>query len=558
MTKPTAPAHRLPRRSFLGLACGAGLAGMLPGCAEAPEAAEVPLEIDIDRLTYPSQYRRAVPEIFATRPEPPSLSKAIVIGSGFGGAVTALRLAQAGIGVTILERGSRWPNDPWRQIFTNETWPDGRGYWFRKHIDQMAGIRVRMDVFGGVLDVTEYAGIDVWRAACVGGGSVVYAGATVQPERDYFDALFEGVVDYDELDRVYYPRARQMLGAAPAPADIMACDSFGHHRVWEDQVRAAGYSPSRVLSTFDWAVVRKELLETSRASCLIGESNLGNSNGAKRDLTKTYLRLAEQTGRAKIYPGQRVLGIGRDAQGRYLVEVESIDPFGNVLSRRTIAGEKLFLAAGSIGSSELLVKARARGDLPNLNEHVGEGWGTNGDTAIVRSWSDLEGARQASSIPTGFTDPTARLPFTMQSYSTPGLSRNYGIIGSLGMILDLTNRGRFVYDAASDRVDLDFPATGNDDAVEIAREVNDAVADASDSVPGFLYVPDVNGSFTAHPLGGAVLGRATDAYGRVLGYDGLYVMDGALVPGNTGAVNPSLTITAIAERNVERILTDDF
>jgi cholesterol oxidase len=68
----------------------------------------------------------------------------------------------------------------------------------------------------------------------------------------------------------------------------------------------------------------------------------------------------------------------------------------------------------------------------------------------------------------------------------------------------------------------------------------------------------VRGDFTAHPLGGAVLGKATDDYGRVLGYDGLYVLDSAAIPGSTGAVNPSLTISALAERNIERIIAEDL
>ncbi|MER2206150.1 MAG: GMC oxidoreductase, partial [Rhodococcus sp. (in: high G+C Gram-positive bacteria)] len=68
------------------------------------------------------------------------------------------------------------------------------------------------------------------------------------------------------------------------------------------------------------------------------------------------------------------------------------------------------------------------------------------------------------------------------------------------------------------------------------------------------FAKDVNSSFTAHPLGGAVLGKATDGYGRVKGYDGLYVMDGAAIPGSTGTVNPSLTITALAERNIAQII----
>jgi len=84
----------------------------------------------------------------------------------------------------------------------------------------------------------------------------------------------------------------------------------------------------------------------------------------------------------------------------------------------------------------------------------------------------------------------------------------------------------------------------------VTSDIN--LADANNVDTGVLGIQDdVNASFTAHPLGGAVLGKATDNFGRVKGYEGLYVMDGAMINGNTGAVNPSLTISALAERNIE-------
>jgi cholesterol oxidase len=91
--------------------------------------------------------------------------------------------------------------------------------------------------------------------------------------------------------------------------------------------------------------------------------------------------------------------------------------------------------------------------------------------------------------------------------------------------------------------------------VAATRQLNNRIADASSSLPGLLgLVSDVSADWTAHPLGGAVLGKALDSFGRVKGHPGLYVMDGAAVPGSTGAVNPSLTIAALAERNIEQIL----
>jgi cholesterol oxidase len=163
-------------------------------------------------------FRQWVPEIFAPLPDPPDHTEAIVVGSGFGAAITALRLAQAGVANTVLERGSRWPNDPHREIFTGDDLPDGRGFWHRTEFTGVTKVAMNFANFGGVLDVTPFDGIDVWRGAAVGGGSVVYTGAMIEPERRFFDQIFGGTVAFDEMDRVYYPRVRQMLRTSTTPS----------------------------------------------------------------------------------------------------------------------------------------------------------------------------------------------------------------------------------------------------------------------------------------------------------------------------------------------------
>ena len=119
------------------------------------------------------------------------------------------------------------------------------------------------------------------------------------------------------------------------------------------------------------------------------------------------------------------------------------------------------------------------------------------------------------------------------------------------MVYDTKNRAKIEYNADTDSCDLLWPKNGNDETIAATRVINTKIADASlgvSGVPGLI--DDVQATFTAHPLGGVVLGKATDGYGRVHGYDGLYVMDGAMVNGTTGAVNPALTISALAERNI--------
>ncbi|WP_444980684.1 GMC oxidoreductase [Nocardia shimofusensis] len=528
----------------------AGLAALFAGASSisgVPHAAAIPGWHDL--------FREWVPEIFGRLPEPPSHSTALVIGSGFGAAVTALRLAEAGVQTCVLERGSRWPNDPWREIFTGDDLPDGRGFWHRTSFTGVTKVPMTFSSFGGVLDCTEYPGIDVWRAAAVGGGSVIFSGVMIAPQRAMFDEVFRGVVDYGELDRVYYPRVRQMLRLDPMPADIYRSAPFAHSRAWDQQVRAAGYEPQPNDSIFDWNIVRAELSGGVRPSATVARSNLGNSNGAKFDLNQNYLKYAEATGKAAVYPGQRVDAIARESGGRYAVTVTTLDPTGAELGTRTLTCDKLFLGAGSIGTSELLVRARATGALPDLGEHIGEGWGTNGDVVLARGASSLDGFGQGVPSASRIFDDSD-VPLTLENWYIPGIPVETGALASLGMVLD-SARTRFRYDSATGEVGLSWNPADRERVTEAARAVDERIAAQSGSLLGFRSLGyDANGLFTAHPLGGAVLGKATDEYGRVHGHPGLYVVDGAMIPGSTGTVNPSLTIAALAERNIERILRD--
>ncbi|OYD70284.1 GMC oxidoreductase [Rhodococcus sp. OK302] len=498
-------------------------------------------------------YRNLVPELFVPSPPAPAHSEAIVIGSGFGASATALRLAQNGTAVTVLERGLRWPRDPLREIHTSDLLADGRGVFRRTSFTNLTGLPVVCDYFSGVLDATDYENISVWRGAAVGGGSVIFTGVMIAPERRFFDAVFGNSLSYDEMASTWYPKVRQMLRLSPLPEDLYQTANFGHSRRWDRDARRAGFDPQRIDGIWNWDVVRSELSGGARPSASAGETNMGNSNGAKFDLNQNYIPAAEATGKTTVCYGHQALSIGRDRDGRYIVEVESSDPTGMVLSRRTITCDRLFLGAGSIGTSELLVRAQATGALPNLNEHIGKGWGTNGDGAMVRSFGFSDGNAQAAPSASRIVDETG-MPLSLENWHVPGVPVNIGLLGSLGMTLD-SQRADFTYDARSNRVVLNWPKNGSAATVEALRAVQNKMSFAGTTLPGTLpLAQDVNSSFTAHPLGGAVLGKATDGYGRVKGYDGLYVMDGAAIPGSTGTVNPSLTITALAERNVAEII----
>ncbi|WP_241703739.1 GMC oxidoreductase [Leifsonia shinshuensis] len=500
-----------------------------------------------------AKYSVMVPEIFVAPQAVPTHMPALVIGSGFGGSIAALRLGEAGIRTAVLERGLPWPRDPNRAIFANDALPDGRALWHRRSFTGISGVPVATPKFGGVLDATDYANIQVWRGAAVGGGSVVFTGVLIEPEERFFRTVFDDRVDFEKMHEVYYPRARARLKASPMPDDVYRSQPFGHSRVWDAQARKAGFEPQPLDSIFDWDVVRAELDGRSRSSATIGESNYGNSNAAKYDLTQNVLPAALATGNVSVHHSHVVDAIGRDSSGRYWVDIRVIAPGGKVQQTRRVTCDRLFLGAGSIGTSELLVKAKALRTLPALSGAVGTGWGTNGDAALVRTCSLSEGLTQGSPSASRVLDETG-LPLSLENWYVPGLPLNVGLIGSLGMVLDST-RASFRWDAATKKVVLDWPRGGNDRVVAALRAVHDKIARANFVGTGFPgLAPDVNASFTAHPLGGVVLGEATDTFGRVNGYDGLYVVDGAAIPGSTGTVNPSLTIAALAERAMDDIL----
>lgn len=501
------------------------------------------------------KYKALVPELFMDVARPPTYTPNIVIGSGFGGAISALRLAQAGQQVTVLERGLRWPNAPKRDIFTNDILPDGRAFWYRTSAKMISGLTTYFDSFAGVMDATDYDNMTVWRGAAVGGGSVIFTGVMIQPECKYFDAIFGGAVSYDEMNSVYYPRVRQMLKLSTMPTSIYNSNPLGHSRLWDDQVRKAGYTSYPVESIWNWGVVQSELSGGSWPSATIGMSNHGNSNGAKFDLNQNYLPQAEATGRAKVYSGHEVQGIGWDGS-RYTVDVIKRSPDGRQLDRYVLSCDRLFLGAGSVGTSELLVRAQAQRTLRNLNAETGKGWGSNGDTIVVRSFGVPKGFVQASPCASRIHDASGAMPVTLENWYVPGVPVDVGIVGSLGMAFDQTHRGNFQYNPSLDKVRLHWDAGGNDAVVAATRVVNNRICAASHTLAGAgVFSEDIKGrNWTAHPLGGAVLGRVTDAYGRVTGHPGLYVMDGAAIPGTTGAVNPSLTIAALAERNIENII----
>jgi cholesterol oxidase len=285
-----------------------------------------------------------------------------------------------------------------------------------------------------------------------------------------------------------------------------------------------------------------------------GDCFLGVNNGGKHSLDVTYLAQAEATGSCTIRTHHNVRSIARAADGRWVVHATRTDDSGNALEEKVITTRALVLAAGSLGTSRLLVEAQAHDTIPDLPEAVGECWGTNGDRIYV--WTDPLtdfGAEQGGPCVYGSMDwdDAATANTIVQAAIPPfGVDPRSTMVIGYGMTPD---RGRFRYDAASGRAVLRFPLLGDQASYRVIdRRMHEIVG-----LNGVLTDTNAALPSTWHGLGGVVMGRACDLAGRVLGQRGLYVLDGALIPGSSGACNPSMTIAAVAEHAMDAIVRDD-
>ncbi|MFD4526239.1 GMC oxidoreductase [Streptomyces sp. NPDC058470] len=490
---------------------------------------------------------------------------ALVIGTGYGGSVAALRLAQAGVDVHMIEMGMAWDTPGTDgKIFANTTTPDYRSYWLRTRTKQplsnFLGFPIDKDVprYTGILDAEEMGGIIVYQGRGVGGGSLVNGGMAVTPKRENFAAVLPSV-NADEMYGTYYPRANAALGVSTIdPAWFDTTPGYQYARVGRKHAQRSGFPFVFVPDVYDWDYMKQEAAGTVPKSAMAGEILYGNNYG-KKSLQKTYLAQVAATGRVTISPLHKVTSVAPAAGGGYTVLIDQINTNGDTTTTKTVTADRVFFAAGSVGTSKLLVKLKATGALPALNSEIGKGWGDNGNVMCGRAnhlW-DATGSLQAS-IPCGGIDnwtaggafaEVAPLPTGIETWASFYLS-----------ITKNPNRAQFTWNAATGKAELDWQTAWKQPSIDMAKSIFDKI----NATEGTIYRTDLFGVYkiwgdhlTYHPLGGAVLNKATDNYGRLHGYSGLYVIDGSLIPGNT-SVNPFVTITALAERNIEKIIATDL
>jgi cholesterol oxidase len=529
----------------------------------------------------------------------------VLVGTGYGNAVTALRLAEKGHKVVMIEMGQLWTEpgqngklfspttNKWNWAKARYDYVDGRTMWNRDYTKapvrqfMLTSTSYKINYEAGVLDLIEYRddhnkvndAMQVYVGRGVGGGSLVNGAMAVTPPRSSFVEIFPEV-NADEMYNKYFPLANKTLGVNIVDkAWFEKADCYLFSRVSRKTAEDSGYKTVFVPSTYDMEYLKKEQAYLDKKgpqvvlSALDQEVIFGN-NAGKRSLDKTYLADAVGTGNVSIYALHQVTDIHEVPEnkgGGFELTVKNTDKYLKTLSTIKIHCNALFLGAGSCGTSELLVRARDKGrdgTLPKLksNKAIGQGWGNNGNIMSARfnigrsggPWT-ATGALQSTMPVMGINDwDNKDNPVFCEITPLPVGSETY-----TSMYLAITKtpqRSFFKYDQATDKVNLQWTTGQNDYSLKSFKKFLDKINTKENTT----YRDELFGTgnpfganFSYHPLGGCILGKATDNYGRVKGYDKLYVTDGSLIPGVLG-VNPFVTITALAERNIEEVIKKDF
>ncbi len=504
----------------------------------------------------------------------------VIIGSGFGGSVCGLRLVEKGYRVVMLEKGRRFaPED-----FPRSNWDLRRWRWMPR-----LGFR-------GLFKMTFLRHLTVLSGVGVGGGSLVYANTLPTPRDEFFRAPgWAHLADWRAELAPHYATALRMLGATEnphlGPAD-QAVRAIGR-----DLGREEGFRPVRVAVFF--GEPGKTVPDPyfggegpPRTGCtLCGGCMIGCRHGAKNSLDRNYLWLAERRG-LRIEADTEVTWVRPRPEGGF--EVEARQGRSRLHRRRVrFTARNVVFAGGVLGTVPLLLRLRARPDgLPRLSPRVGDRVRTNSEALIgvTTLRRDLDLSRGIAITSILHTDEHSHLePVRYPSGSgffrllmAPLVAGERAPVRVLRTLLALARRplrylkAYLVRDWARSTVILLFmrtlegtlrlrlrgggrlssslaggpaPTASMPEAADLARRM----AERIDGVEATLATETLLGTpTTAHILGGACMGASpeegvVDARHRAFGYEGLYVVDGSAVSANPG-VNPSLTITALAER----------
>jgi cholesterol oxidase len=505
----------------------------------------------------------------------------IIVGSGFGGSVAALRLTEKGYRVAVIEAGRRFEDDE----FARTSW-DLRRYLWAPAVGCFGIQRIHL-----LRDVMVLAG------SGVGGGSLVYANTLYRPlEPFYADKQWAHITDWRAELEPHYDQASRMLGVMTNPSVTPSDEVM--QKVAADMGVADTYHPTPVGVYFGkpGASVSDPYFGgagPSRTGCTeCGSCMTGCRVGAKNTLMKNYLYLAERGG-ARIIPMTTVTGLAELADGSFEVAIRKTGR----RFRHKLTASQVVLAAGTWGTQQLLHRMKDSGALPRLSARLGELTRTNSEAIIgagrftVDSDRDFsrgvaitssihpdehthiepvrygKGSNAMSMLQTIATDGASEVPRWKQALrfmvrhpvQTARLLNGYRwsertvillVMQSLdNSITTYLDRGLFGRKRYTSRQGHGEP---NPSFIPAGHQANQLTAKHIGGVAGGTWGEIFDIPLTAHFIGGCPIGSdasegVIDPYHRVHGYPGLSVVDGSAITANLG-VNPSLTITAQAER----------
>ncbi len=506
----------------------------------------------------------------------------VIVGSGFGGSVSALRLTEKGYRVAVLECGKRWTPE----TMPRTNWDARNFFWFPK-----LGMR-------GFQRMTLLKDVFVVSGSAVGGGSVVYANTLYEPLPAYYrDRQWAHITDWQDEYRHFYDQARRMLGVVDTPFETPADDVM--KQVAGRMGVADTFHPTPVGVWFGEPGERVADPYfggegPDRVGCIrCGGCMVGCRHEAKNSLDHNYLYLAEKHG-AVVLEERQVTDVRPIPGGGYRI---LSDRSGAVLRHdwQEVTAEQVVFAAGSLGTQKLLHRLKDDGTLPNLSDRLGELTRTNSEAILGATARDFstdystgiaitssihldedthvepvrypKGSNAIAMLTAPLVEGGGRLPrwlkFILSILLHPvrflkQVSKRRwsekGIILLVMQSLDnsLTTRlrrGLFGFHLTTEQGHGEPNPTWIPAAGEVARQTADVMGGQAF---GSIFEATLDVPTTAHIIGGCPIGDSPDAgvidpYHRVYGHEGLHVCDGSAVTANLG-VNPSLTITAMTER----------
>ena len=504
----------------------------------------------------------------------------VVVGSGFGGSVAALRLAEKGYKVCVLEAGARFED----KDFPKTSWRVHK-FLFAPRLG-----------FKGIQRIHKLPDVFILCGAGVGGGSLVYANTLYQPSDEYFnDPQWRDITDWKSELEPWYQIARRMLGVVKNPF------FSNSDRAMQEVANEMGVGETFTLAPLGIYFGEKEGVENpdpyfggdgpKRKSCInCGECMTGCRHNAKNTLVKNYLYLAEKQG-VEVRPLTTVTEL-IEQNGLWSIKVRKSTSWLPV--SKTITANQVVVAAGAFNTQKLLHRMKSKGNLklsdalgklsrtnseslvgaimpkskmdfsegaaitssffPNKNTHVepvryGKGSNMMGLLQTIMTSSDSAFVRTKQWLSTAIMQPT--LIFRILNV------RKWSERSVIALVMQSIDSSVTVFEKKffpfGSRLSSKNDATKpNPTWIPEANEVAERIANNYGGFAGGNVGNLIGAPFTAHFVGGCVIGKdknagVIDPYHRVWGYPTLHILDGSTITANLG-VNPSLTITAQAER----------